>query len=134
MKTGSQLDANWYFTNLSEAAVNRKIEELDGRIVDIEVTNTSRMRCAVSMVKDFGPHRGDWSWLHGMSARGLNGRFEELNARPIDLEVYRKDGRTRFAAVTKTNTGSLKTDWFWYHSQSGQDVVNKMLRHNMRLA
>lgn len=123
---------NWYFTNLSEVEINRKTRDLDARIIDIEVTNTSPMRFTVSMVKNGGVYRGDWSWFYGMSARGLNNRLDEMNARPIDLEVYKKNGQTLFAAITKTNTGSLKTDWFWYHSQTADSLNEKFDRHKMR--
>lgn len=131
-RTATDRVSNYYFTNISEAEVNRKIDDLDARIIDIEVTNTSPMRFSVSLVKNGGSYRGDWSWFYDMSARGLNSRLEDMNARPIDLEVYQKNGQTRFAAVTKTNTGSLKTDWFWYHSQSPASLNEKFDQHKMR--
>lgn len=131
-RTATDRVVNWYFTNLSEAQVIRKIADLDARIIDIEITNTSPMRFAVSMVKNGGVYRGDWSWFYDMSARGLNNRLDEMNARPIDLEVYEKNGKIRFAAVTKTNTGSLKTDWFWYHSQTADSLNAKFDQHKMR--
>lgn len=131
-RTATKRIANWYLTDISAATLNRKIDELDARVIDLEVSDTAPMRFNASLVKNGGPYRGDWSWFFDMTADGLNARLDRMDARPIDIEIYRKAGEIRYAAVVKTNTGSLKTDWFWYHSQTPASLNEKFDRHKMR--
>ncbi len=125
--------ANWYFTNQSEAQINRRARDLGARPIDIDVVGTDPMRFDVSFIADSGPHAASWNWRFGMSEAGLNTFADETNSRVLDLETYVVDGRRRFAAIFKSNTGADAVDWRWGFDMSRDGMIAVYNRYNMRL-
>ncbi len=121
---------NWFFKSLSEAQLNAKTEELNARVVDLEVVSTSPMRFSAALVQNKGPHTGRWWWRFGLSQRQVNEITREKDARLIDVEVYRVGNRLRYAIVMKRDTS---TGWFWFVDQTTASLKEKYRDKNMRL-
>lgn len=121
---------NWYFTSVSEATLNQKIEELNARLVDLEVVGTSPMRFDATLVKNGGAQAGKWWWRFGLTQAQVNEITDEKKARLIDVEVYRLNGNLRYAIVMKRDT---QTGWYWFVNQTPDSLKEKYRDKKMRL-
>ena len=124
---------NWRF-GMTEAGLNRFAEDTNSRVLDIEtyVVNGQR-RFAAIFKRNTGGDDVAWRWGFDMSRDGMIDVYRRHNMRLIDIERYRENGRTRYAAVMVDNTGPLETDWFWFRNQTLSGVVANMRETGMRV-
>lgn len=121
---------NWYLTGVSETTLNQKLEELNARIVDLEVAQTSPMRFDATLVRNGGAQKGKWWWRYGLTQAQVNDITREKEARLIDVELYRVNGNLRYAIVMKRDRN---TGWYWHINQTTQSLKEKYRERNMRL-
>jgi len=117
----------WWYTRLSGKELNERLKEKKARILDLEVYQLNgQTRFAAVMVPNKGASAvGSW-WYGDKTPKQLSELLKKNKARLIDLERYRKDNKTRYAAVMVRNTGPLATEWWWYRGQTLAQLEGKL--------
>lgn len=124
---------DWRF-DMTEAGLNSFADDTNSRVLDIETYVVDGQRLFAAIFKrNTGADHIDWRWGFDMSRDGMIDVYERHNMRLIDIERYRVDGRTLYAAVMVDNTGAHETDWNWFRDQTLQGVVSNMRDTNMRV-
>ncbi|MCA8957480.1 MAG: serine hydrolase [Planctomycetes bacterium] len=108
-------EALWRF-DLTPAQVTAELQATNGRLVDIEVTETSPLKLAVATVANTGRFKQDSWWYVDLTAAAVQTYLTNNNARLIDIEVYEVGGQVRYAAVMVRNTTGAQ--WWWLNDQS----------------
>ncbi|MEM8915330.1 MAG: serine hydrolase, partial [Pseudomonadota bacterium] len=132
--SGSHASGWWWLFGQTEAQLNAFLDEKNARIIDLETYRVGNRRLFAAVMKpNKGADKVRWEWRFGMSRDGMVNFYNEHNFRLVDIERYRENGRTRFAAVMVDNTGARKTDWFWFRNQTLQGLVRNMNDKKMRV-
>ncbi|MEO1249442.1 MAG: hypothetical protein AAFW76_06335, partial [Pseudomonadota bacterium] len=117
----------WWLFGQTEAQLNAFLDDKDARIIDLETYRVGNRRLFAAVMKpNKGANEIRWAWRFGMSRDGMVNFYKDNDLRLVDIERYREDGRTRYAAVMVDNTGPRKTGWFWFRNQTLDDVVQNM--------
>ncbi|NER50911.1 MAG: hypothetical protein F6J92_30420 [Symploca sp. SIO1A3] len=122
----------WWLHGASVDQIKAKLEE-GYRIIDLEVESTSPYRFSTAMVKNEGAYRKKWWWYYGITSETLKDKLSQHKARIIDLQVYRVNGKKRYAAVLVPNTGSEAKAWWYYTDLSFDDMMAKARDNNARI-
>lgn len=122
----------WWLHGVSVSQVKDKIR--DGyRIIDLEVEDSSPLKFSTAMVKNKGEYAKKWWWYYGLTSEQVKEKLNSHNARIIDLEVYRVNGKKRYAVALVSNTGSDAKAWWYYSDLSIGKIMDKAQAHQARI-
>lgn len=124
---------NYHWTNLSEAALNRRLRDTGSNLIDLEVAGTSPMRFNAVAVRNSGPYRADRWWYFGQTERQVNDLLDTHDARLTDLEVYDTPAGLRFAVIMKKNRGADQVRWRWAFDASIDQLKSLYRAHGMKV-
>jgi len=152
----STTKTGWYWlTGVSAQAITNKINE-GYRLHDLEVESTSPLRFTAAFVKNTGVYKSGFWWWYGqssdqikshisnkkariidyysqISAAKLKEKLKANKARLIDLDTYKKNGKTYFSAVMVKNSGVDKKAWWYYYGLTADQVAQKIKQNGARL-
>src|SRR5688500_9785460 len=114
---GADATAWWWYYDKSLAYIIDRVNEHNGRIIDIDtyILGGNRFYSAV-MVSNTGSQYRDWTWFPNVTWAQVEFLMDDLNARLIDVED-RGDGR--FAVVMQKLNGEY---WWWALAHSEDDL------------
>jgi hypothetical protein len=95
---GTDRTAWWWYHNVSPAFVKKKLAEHEARLIDIERPRQGKL--SVVMQRNEGRF---WLYYYGLSEQRLNEVTWSNGVRIADIERYKVNGKTRFAAVMIDN-------------------------------
>ena len=114
--SGPYARPSYWWPDLDEAGVVTKINEVNGRLLDIApfVVN-GQTRFAISMIRNEGSAAKAWWWNYDRTQAQVEAEILQFDMRLIDLEVYEKGGQTLYAYVGIENVGiDLRVWWSWF--------------------
>lgn len=128
--TGADAKSWWWYVNLdSIAAVSDKLNQHQGRLIDLDtfVSNGKRYYNVV-MIKNTGADASAWWWYVNVSPDFISQKLNEHGARLIDIEPH---GNGTFSVVMVKNTN---TAWWWYYNIGTVDQLKHLtVKHNARI-
>jgi hypothetical protein len=101
----------WYYSN-TKAGIDAYASANNMRVTGIEVSSTSPLKFAATMVHNSGSYARTSSWVTGQTVNSLLQMLP--GKRLLDLERYVVSGQTRFAAVMVANPASNFHSYKWY--------------------
>jgi hypothetical protein len=101
----------WYNSN-TKAGIDAYASAHNMRVTAIEVSSTSPLKFAATMVRNTGGYARTSSWVTGQTVNSLLQKLP--GKRLLDLERYKVNGQTRFAAVLVANPASNFHSYKWY--------------------
>lgn len=101
----------WYYTN-TKAGIDNYASANNMRVTAIEVADTSPLKFTATMVRNTGTYKRTSKWYTGQTVASLKQKLP--GRRLLDLERYKVNGKTRFAAVLVTNPSSNFHSYRWY--------------------
>jgi outer membrane protein assembly factor BamB len=126
-------NAWWWYDGQTPAQIDALLKANDGRLISIQVENTSPLTFTVAMVKNTGPYAKRWWWYYGQSETDIDNHAISLNARVVNFDTYEVNGKINFAAIFISNTGPDFKAWWWYFGQTPAQIASLVQEHNARL-
>ncbi|MFO0729094.1 MAG: hypothetical protein U1E65_35265 [Myxococcota bacterium] len=120
----------WWYTDLSSAAVDRKIVEHEARPIDIEVANVEGdWRYDAVLLDNSGTRYVETRWV------GQATSFERLRGlRLADIEPVLTGTVVWYAAIGTDNSGAANRAWWWWPSVSDPSFIDeRMALHHARV-
>ena len=128
-----QRDGDWFHHKTADEVV--ALTKGEGRrLVDLEPHgNFGQQRFAGVTVPNSGASSKSWWWNYDLSADDVTKEINKHKIRLVDLSVYKRYGKRRFAYVGIKNTGEDARKWWWYPDASPEFVKAKAKEHGARL-
>lgn len=123
----------WWYYGVTPAQLSSLLSSNNGRIVSLQVEQSSPLLFTVAMVSNTGSYAKTWWWYYGLTASQLAANVSSLNARIVSLDAYDINGTTSFAAVLISNTGADAKGWWWYYGLTSSQVSTYLQQNNARL-
>ena len=120
----------WYYSN-TKAGIDAYANANNMRVTGIEVTSTSPLKFAATMVRNSGSYAQTSSWVTGQTITSLKQKL--AGKRLLDLERYVISGQTRFAAVIVANPSSNFHSWRWYVNATPSFIKTKQQEFKGRI-
>lgn len=122
----------WWLHGVSANQIKAQLQQ-GYRIIDLEVESTSPYRFSAAMVKNQGTYAKTWWWYYGLTSEAVKEKLSQHQARIIDLQVYRVNGKKRYAVVLVSNTGAEAKAWWYYTDLSFDDIMAKARDNQARI-
>jgi hypothetical protein len=123
----------WWYYGVTPAQLSSLISSNGGRIVSLQVEQSSPLLFTVAMVSNTGSYAKAWWYYYGVTGAQLSANVSALNARIVSLDAYDINGTTYFAAVLISNTGADAKGWWWYYGVTTAQVASLIQQNNARL-
>jgi hypothetical protein len=123
----------WWYYGITPAQLSSIVSSTGGRIVSLEVEQSSPLLFTVALVANTGSYAKSWWYYYGLTAAQLSANISSLNARIVSLDAYDSGGTTLFAAVLISNTGADAKGWWWYYGVTTAQISTLLQQNNARL-
>lgn len=123
----------WQWWKNRTASQLRAHEGTKFRVIDLEVDSGAPHRFSATLVRNAGGHARDGSWFYARTPSGADSASKGQGRRLIDIEVYRRFGKLRFAGVTVPNQGDSGKFWDWGHGHTAEQVGQRVAQYKLRL-
>jgi hypothetical protein len=128
-----QRDGDWFFDKTRDQVV-ALTQGQDRRLIDLEpYVRLGKLRFAGVTVPNTGTSGKGWWWNYDLSAGQVKADINQHKIRLVDLDVYERNGKRRFAYVGIKNTGEDAKAWWWYFNVTPDFVQRKAEEHGARL-
>ncbi len=130
--TGDQQKAWWYYSKLSFEQLQAKLEEKNGRLLDLDtyVIGADRFFSAV-MVPNTGSEAKNWWYYTNLTAAELKTKLDQHNARITDIEVRSTAGNNiTFTVLMEKLAGET---WWYYYGKTMNQVNDLADQHGARI-
>jgi len=132
--TGVYKSGFWWWYGQSSDQIKSHISNKKARIIDMEIYYVNgQKKYAVVMVPNTGTNAKGWWYYSQISAAKLKEKLKANKARLIDLDTYKKNGKTYFSAVMVKNSGVDKKAWWYYYGLTADQVAQKIKQNGARL-
>lgn len=121
----------WYFNR--SAAELEDIRNDGNRIIDLEISPTTRGTFDAVLVPNAGVYQRVDGWWNGFTAQQVIDKVAEKNGRITDLEPYTVNGQRRFHFALIRNEGEASKFWWWNYDRTVQQVTDEINLHGIRL-
>ncbi len=126
-------DGSWFHDKTADQVV-ALTKGKKRRLVDLEpYAAFGKTRFAGVTVPNTGASGKGWWWNFDLSAADVKSDIKAHKIRLVDLSVYKRFGKRRFAYVGIKNKGEDARKWWWYHDVSPDFVKAKAKEHKARL-
>jgi hypothetical protein len=123
----------WWYYGITPAQLSSIVSSTGGRIVSLQVEQTSPLLFTVALVSNTGSYAKSWWYYYGVTAAQLSANITSLNARIVSLDAYDSGGTTLFAAVLISNTGADAKGWWWYYGVTTAQISTLLQQNSARL-
>lgn len=130
---GLSTPTGWQWWKNRSATQLRSIEGQKMRVTDLEVDSSSPHRFSAALVRNAGGHERDGNWFYARTPKGVDTASKGQGRRLIDIEVYRRYGKLRFAGVTVRNAGASGKFWDWGHGVTAKQLGKRIEQLKIRL-
>jgi hypothetical protein len=125
---------NHWFTYRTRDAVVDLTKGKGWRLIDLEPqVRFGKLRFAGIRVPNSGDSQKGWWWNYDLSIDGVKKDIDKHKIRLIDIERYRRGGKTRYAYVGIKNQGVDGSAWWWYVGLKPGKLASLTKKHNARL-
>lgn len=132
--SGAYKSGFWWWYGQSSDQVKSHISNKKARIIDMEIYYVNgQKKYAVVMVPNTGANAKSWWYYSKISAAKLKEKLTANKARLIDLDTYKKDGKTYFSAVMVKKSGVDNKAWWYYYGLTADQVKQKIRQNGARL-
>jgi beta-lactamase class A len=127
----------WTYQNLTPSQLSTKLNDLNARVVDIEVSSVSSgvPKMAVRLVSNSGAYAvpgATFTWDKTQSQ--LESLLNSAGGRLIELERYEAGrGNVRYAAAYVPNTGTTARAWGWLPGRTKSEIQSWASANNQRV-
>jgi hypothetical protein len=126
-------DGDW-FAGKTRDEVVALTKGKNRRLIDLEPYDLlGQTRFAGVTVPNTGESAKGWWWNYDLSADQVKKDIDKHGIRLVDLDVYKRFGKRRFAYVGIKNTGEDARAWWWYYNVTPQFVQDKATELGARL-
>jgi beta-lactamase family protein len=126
-------DGGWFHDKTRDQVV-ALTQGKDRRLIDLEpYVRSGKLRFAGVTVPNTGASAKSWWWNYDLTADQVTHDINQHKIRLVDLDVYVRDGKRRFAYVGIKNTGEDAKAWWWYFNVTPDFVQHKAEQNGARL-
>lgn len=122
----------WYYYGLEFDEIQEKVDEHNGRIVDLDTyLDGGERRFSIVMVANEGIDEKDWWYYTNLTRDEIVEKLSEHGARLTDIERRgsSRDG-DRYAVIMEKSQGEL---WWWYRGLTMNEVNQRTKQHGARI-
>ena len=127
----------WILANVTPTDLLSFVTTNNARIVSQKVfadpAPGGDVRHYAILVSNTGQDAKTWYFYNNQTIDQLTSLWQANDARIVQVDAYRKNGSTLYAAVMIANTGTDARTWFWYVNASVADIGNLLTANNARL-
>ncbi|MDB5304378.1 MAG: hypothetical protein JWM97_1927 [Phycisphaerales bacterium] len=132
--SGAYSSGWWWYYGQTAAQVANDVTVNHARIVSLDpyVVN-GKVLFATLLVPNTGASAKSWWYYIGETPTSITAHVNANKGRLVDLEPYTLNGKTFYADVMVSNTGSDAKNWHWYYNATPSTISSLLKTNDSRL-